>query len=97
MKEQVTFCRFYDAFECRRENFSYEGLKALFYYLEDYEESVGEEMELDVIAICCEYNEWEDLKEFQNNHSDDYKTLEDIEEHTTVIRIDNNKFITRVF
>ena len=41
----------------RKENFSYEGLKALFEYFEQYEESTGEEIELDVIAICCEYAE----------------------------------------
>lgn len=41
----------------RKENFSYEGLKALFDYLEDYEEQTGEEIELDVIALCCDYTE----------------------------------------
>jgi len=41
----------------RKENFSYEGLKALFDYLEDYEEQTGEEIELDVIALCCDYSE----------------------------------------
>ena len=41
----------------RKENFSYEGLKALFDYFEDYEEQTGEEIELDIIAICCEYSE----------------------------------------
>jgi hypothetical protein len=41
----------------RKENFSYEGLNALFDYLEDYEEQTGEEIELDVIALCCDYCE----------------------------------------
>ena len=41
----------------RKENFSYEGLNALFDYLEDYEEQTGEEIELDVIALCCDYAE----------------------------------------
>jgi len=41
----------------RRDNFSYEGLNALFDYLEDYEEQTGEEIELDVIALCCDYAE----------------------------------------
>jgi hypothetical protein len=41
----------------RKENFSYEGLAVLFDYFESYEEETGQEIELDVIAICCEYNE----------------------------------------
>lgn len=41
----------------RKENFSYEGLNLLFDYLESYEEDTGQELELDVVAICCDYNE----------------------------------------
>jgi len=41
----------------RKENFSYEGLAVLFDYLEELEASTGEEIELDVIALCCEYSE----------------------------------------
>jgi len=35
----------------RKTNFSYEGLEILFEYLEELEESTGEEIELDVIAL----------------------------------------------
>jgi hypothetical protein len=41
----------------RKENFSYEALGLLFDYFESYEEETGQEIELDVIAICCEYTE----------------------------------------
>lgn len=41
----------------RKDNFSYEALGLLFDYFEQYEDDTGEEIELDVIAICCEYNE----------------------------------------
>jgi hypothetical protein len=41
----------------RKENFSYEALGLLFDYFEEYEEQTGQEIELDVIAICCEYTE----------------------------------------
>jgi trehalose/maltose hydrolase-like predicted phosphorylase len=57
MKTTVNFCDFLDAFQIRKENFSYEGKRALFDYLEEMEQSTGEEMELDVIALCCEYSE----------------------------------------
>lgn len=57
MKTTVNFCDFQDAFQIRKENFSYEGKRVLFDYLEEMEESTGEELELDVIALCCEYSE----------------------------------------
>ena len=68
-------------------------------YLEEYSESTGEEVELDIIALCCDYNEWEDLAEFNNDHSKEYENLEEIEEDTQVIRIGDNsdRFITQAF
>jgi hypothetical protein len=68
MKTTVNFSTFQMAFESiRPNNFSYEGLTLLFDYLEEYENSTGEELELDVIAICCDYNE-ETLDEIINSY-----------------------------
>lgn len=41
----------------RADQFSYEALGILFDYLEAYEMDTGEEIELDVIALCCEFSE----------------------------------------
>lgn len=41
----------------RKENFSYEGLGLLFDYLEEYGDSTGQGIELDVIALYCDYSE----------------------------------------
>ena len=61
MKQNINEYQFRRAFETSRpNNFSYEGLKALFDYLEQYEEETGQELELDVIAICCDFTEYED-------------------------------------
>lgn len=59
MKTTVTIYDFIEAFRNadRRENFSREGLGLLFDYFEQYEQDSGEEMELDVIAICCDFYE----------------------------------------
>ncbi len=58
MKTTVSRYDFRREFEqCRPNNFSYEALGLLFAYFEELEESLGEEIELDVIAICCEYSE----------------------------------------
>lgn len=65
MKQNVNLYNFQDAFEKsgRGGQFSYEALQALFNYLEQLEEDMGEEIELDVIALCCEYMEIEDDEE----------------------------------
>lgn len=58
MKQTIGLSQFQDAFDAiRPNNFSYEGLEQLFDYFESYEADTGEEIELDVIAICCEYQE----------------------------------------
>lgn len=54
----VNLYTFRRAFErMSRSNFSYEGLEALFNYLEDLERDLGETMELDVVGLCCDYAE----------------------------------------
>ena len=99
MKRIINMHDFQRAFvDMERDNhFSYEGLKALFEYLEEYEDSCETELELDVIALCCDFTEYDNLKEFQNDYSEDYKSIEDIEHNTTVIPIDNESFIIQQF
>lgn len=67
MKQTVNFTNFCDAFRnLRPNNFSYEGLQALFDYLTELEDDTGQEIELDVIALCCDYTEYKDLNEYLN-------------------------------
>ena len=65
MKQTINISDFRDAFKrMNRENqFSYEGLGVLFDYLEECEQDCGEEYELDVIALCCDFAEgsWQSI------------------------------------
>jgi len=82
----------------RGEQFSYEGLTALYEYLEELEEGCDTKIELDVIAICCGYAEYDNLIDFQNDYGDEYKSLEDIENSTTLIKIEDEEgFIIQQF
>ena len=56
----------------------------------------GEEVELDVIALCCEYTEYENLEELQENYTD-IDSMEKLEDRTTVIKIDDDRFIIQDF
>ena len=88
MKQTVTFSMFSDAFRNanRTDNFTYSGLRALYDYLEEYEESCDTEVELDVIALCCEFTEYTDLAELQKNYRD-IESMDDLRDNTTVIEI----------
>jgi len=44
------------------------GAFALAGYLEQLEEDIGEEIELDVVALRCEYCEYESLEDFATDH-----------------------------
>ena len=99
MKQTVTEHQFMEAFRrIRPDNFSYEGLLALWGFMEEHEDSTGEELELDVIGICCDFAEYGSLADFQANYGDEYETLDDIEDRTTVIRIPGGEgFIIQIF
>ena len=95
MKATVNKTDFIDAFnKLRPDNFSYEGLDALYDYLENFEEDTDKEIELDVIAFCCEYSEYKDLEEYKQSYSS-INSIKDIEDATTYIPIPNTqRFIT---
>lgn len=59
MFTRVNLSAFRDAFRAagRKDQFSYDGLEVIFHYMEELEESIGEPIELDVVAICCDYSE----------------------------------------
>ena len=98
MKVTINETQFIDKFiQLRPNNFSYDGLIALFEWLEQYEEDTETEMELDVIGICCDFSEYDNLKEFQEDYGKDYESIEEIENETLVIPIDDESFIIQQF
>lgn len=78
MKKTVSEYDFHKAFEeyGRGNNFSPHALEILYKYLTSYEEDVGEEIELDVIAFCCGYTEY-DLEEVNNNFDKEFEDMEE--------------------
>lgn len=57
--QTVNFHAFRSAFYDmgRKDQYSPEALEMIFDYLEEYSDSTGEPVELDVIGICCEMSE----------------------------------------
>jgi hypothetical protein len=86
MKSTVSSYDFHRAFErARPDNFSYEGLNVLFDYLESLEDDTGEEIELDVIALCCDYSE-DSAESIASSCGIDLSDCEDDEEKSEAVR-----------
>lgn len=82
MKQSINLYQFRDAFQRmdRGSQFSYEGLEILFNGLEELEQDTGNEMDLDVIGLCCEFVEMTEL-EIRDSYG-----LEDYESSTEYLR-----------
>ena len=93
MKHTINEFDFKNEFKkIRPDNFSYDGLTALYDYLIQYEEDCGTELEFDPIAYCCEFSEYENFKEVKQNY--DIKSFKELEDNTTVLKIPNtSRFI----
>lgn len=109
MKITINEYDFKDAFRRanRNNNFSTSGLLWLYEYFEDYEKSTGEEIELDVVGICCDYTEStidEVIKDYRIEDTegldDDERrafVLEYLEENTQVVGSDQSMVVYQAF
>lgn len=93
--QELSKGQFRDAFHNmgRGDQFSYGALGVLY----DFFDEIGEDYELDVIAICCEFAEYADMEEFQADYGDEYETIEDIERRTMVLPVSGDSFIIQQF
>lgn len=94
MKQTINRSAFHDAFRNygRLDNFSYAARDALFDHFEEIESGMGqdEEIELDVIAICCEYNE-ELISDVLKNYN--LESLEELKDEKLVLWHDDNNVL----
>jgi len=85
MKKTLNLWDFEDSFNnyyTYKNNFSHPGKKALFEYLIELEEDTGEEQELDIVALCCDYKEYDSFKDLKEEFGEKlkyYDTLEELE------------------
>ena len=81
MKTTITYDEFANAFLTSgsySNKFSREGLSALFDYFEDLEDSTGEEIQFDMIAICCDFTEYENLSDYNEQNDTEFTSLDSL-------------------
>ena len=90
--------------------FSYKAAKALHYYYDQLSDDLGQDIEFDPIAWCCEWSEYDSVKEAYNElHGDESdlpreqrrtqkaQKLEWFEDNTTIIELDNGHVLVQEF
>jgi hypothetical protein len=94
MKQTINLYQFRDAFQRmdRGEQFSYEALEILWDWFEDLEKMDGQEIELDVIAICCDYTE-SSVEQLIRDYSIDCDEIEEDEIDAHVLDYLNDRTI----
>ena len=96
MKTAVHFTDFRHAFKSiRPDNFSHEGLEQLFDYIESYERDNDEDIELDVISLCCEYSEqhWKTIASDYSIELDNSESEEKQKQHVMDYLCDSTSVI----
>ena len=86
MKTTVSVSDFVDAFHAydRYDQFGYEALRILFDFLEEIEDSTDTEVELDVIALCCEFSV-DHYSDIASNYGIDLDQDDDEQDHIQAV------------
>jgi len=102
MKTTVNSSDFINAFRAHDGRFyqmgGYPGLHALFEYLEQWEQDTGEEIEFDVVGLCCEWGHFDNVQEayaelIGGNAEDEQAMLAELEDRTVVIQYGTGCFV----
>lgn len=99
MKQTVYESDFHDAFirMGRQDQFSYEGRQMLYEFFDQLDKDTGQDTELDVIAICCDFSEehWQDIAD---NYSIDLTECDDDQERCEAVQeyINENGYLVGV-
>jgi len=92
----VTSYEFHNAFNAiRPDQFSYDALEAMFTFLDDLSDDLGEPMELDVISLCCDFCEYPTVTEALKAYT--MESLEELQDNTMVLELDNGGIVLQQF
>ena len=83
----------------RKDQFSRAALCALYGYLDELSDDIGEDIELDVVGLCCEWAEYKDMEAVKEDYESCniipnlIKNLSDLQDQTTVIEFDGGLLV----
>ena len=77
-------------------SWTYEDAEALYDYYEQYSDDTGEDVELDRVALRCEWTRADSIDEVIEDY-DDIEDLEDLQQRTDVIQHDGGVLLFIAF
>lgn len=81
-----------DSYASWHEN--YAACEALAEYLENIAQETGKPMELDIVAIRCDFSLYKDISELNKEYGEEFDSIDALEDYAQVIRVDDGEFIT---
>ena len=102
MYQLISKYQFTDAFACSgtyKNQFSYQGLKALYDYLENdfYTASNEHGIQLDIAGLCCVWSEYDSIEDYNQQLEEDYNSPDELSLNCIVIPIDGGGFIAEQY
>ena len=104
--ETVSASAFIDAFRRmdRLDGWTYDGLRALYDYLDALSEDTGTHIELDVVGLCCDFSEYDSALDaaieygFEPDEGEDEDAWEEaalawLSQHTAVVAFDGGVIV----
>ncbi len=101
MKKQITKDEFINEFlnSDYKDNFTIDGLIALYDWIAEYDYISDTETDLDIIALCCDFSEYKDLNELKSlySYNQNIQNIQNIDElfryFNIVISVNNTGII----
>ena len=75
----------------RRSHFSRPALHALYEHYDGLSDDIGEDIELDVVGLCCEWSEYKDIEAVKEDY--EIEGLSDLQDSTTVLEFDGGLLV----
>jgi hypothetical protein len=93
----VSINDFHNAFNSMRpNNFTYEALDAIYDYIYEVASMTGDTYKLDFIALCCDWCEYASFEDLQKDYCN-IDTLEELDDKTLVLGLDNGGLVLQTF
>ena len=87
----LEFAAEFEQWPQRRSHFSRPALHALYEYYDGLSNDIGEDIELDVVGMCCEWSEYKDIEAVKEDY--EIKNLSDLQDSTTVVEFDGGLLV----
>ena len=81
--------------KCGRENsFTRVGMETLFEHLEELSEGCGWDIKIDVIELCGDYSEYDDINDYNEQNGTEYASWDEAyEDDVAVVQFDRQVFV----